>query len=264
VSFRALALDFDGVISDSAPEAFVVALRTYVEIHPGSNLWAGATRLSGGAPPPDSVLGDDLYAGFLELMPLGNRAEDYAVILTALEEGRDVPDQAAYDRLRDGQDPTRLRAFHERFYGVRGELERSDPDGWRALMRPYPLLIDVLRRRASDVVLAIATAKDRHSVAVLLRLYEIDGLFSEDLVLDKETGVSKVSHLEHLHGRLGFDYAEMTFLDDKVNHLDAVSRLGVRCGLAGWGYNGSREAALARERGYLVCSLDDVEAQLFA
>jgi phosphoglycolate phosphatase-like HAD superfamily hydrolase len=195
--------------------------------------------------------------------PLGNRAEDYAVILSALDGGRDVPDQAAYDRLRDGQDAARLRAFHKRFYGVRGELERSDPDGWRALMRPYPLFIDVLRRRARDVVLAIATAKDRHSVGVLLRLYGIDDLFPEELVLDKETGVSKVSHLEHLRDRLGFDYAEMTFVDDKVNHLDAVSRLGVRCGLAGWGYNGAREAALARERGYLVCSLDDVEARLF-
>ncbi len=100
-------------------------------------------------------------------------------------------------------------------------------------------------------------------MGVLLRLYGIDDLFSEDLVLDKETGVSKVSHLEHLHDRLGFDYPEMTFLDDKVNHLDGVARLGVRCGLAGWGYNGPREASLARERGYLVCSLEDVEAQLF-
>jgi hypothetical protein len=55
----------------------------------------------------------------------------------------------------------------------------------------------------------------------------------------------------------------MTFLDDKVNHLDSVSPLGVRCGLAAWGYNGPREHGLALERGYLVCRLDDVEAQLF-
>jgi hypothetical protein len=88
VSFRALALDFDGVISDSAPEAFVVALRTYVELHPESGLCERAKRLSdGAAPPPDAVLGDELYAGFLELMPLGNRAEDYAVILSALDGG---------------------------------------------------------------------------------------------------------------------------------------------------------------------------------
>ena len=35
-----LALDFDGVISDSAPEAFVVALRTWVALREGTSLAA--------------------------------------------------------------------------------------------------------------------------------------------------------------------------------------------------------------------------------
>jgi hypothetical protein len=55
----------------------------------------------------------------------------------------------------------------------------------------------------------------------------------------------------------------MTFVDDKVNHLDAVAPLGVRCALSAWGYNGPREHELARARGYRVCSLADVESQLF-
>ena len=55
----------------------------------------------------------------------------------------------------------------------------------------------------------------------------------------------------------------MTFVDDKVNHLDAVASLGVRCALAAWGYNGRREHELAAERGYLVCDLDNVEEKLF-
>ena len=54
----------------------------------------------------------------------------------------------------------------------------------------------------------------------------------------------------------------MSFVDDKVNHLDAVSPLGVRCFLAGWGYNGPREHRLARERGYGICSLGDFEDQV--
>jgi phosphoglycolate phosphatase-like HAD superfamily hydrolase len=83
-------------------------------------------------------------------------------------------------------------------------------------------------------------------------------------VLDKETGVSKVAHLEHLQRELGLDFPEMTFLEDKVNHLEAVAPLGVRCALAAWGYNGPREHRRARELGFLVCTLDDVEAQLFS
>jgi hypothetical protein len=42
-----------------------------------------------------------------------------------------------------------------------------------------------------------------------------------------------------------------------------VAPLGVRCALAAWGYNGERELRHARARGYLVCTLDDVDRQLF-
>ena len=130
-------------------------------------------------------------------------------------------------------------------------------------MGPYRPFVELLQRRAGETLLAIATSKDRRSVRALLRAYGVDGLFAEDRVLDKETGVSKVAHLEHLHRQLDVPYAEMIFVDDKVNHLDAVAPLGTRCALAAWGYNGSREVAHALERGYLVCTLADVESQLF-
>jgi phosphoglycolate phosphatase-like HAD superfamily hydrolase len=261
---RLLALDFDGVISDSAPEAFAVALLTYTERVPDSRFRERGERFAGAAAPaPEVVTSDPLYAAFLEVMPLGNRAEDYGVILTALEARETVPDQAAYDARRDRMDADWLRAYHQRFYQVRAELARRDPAGWRRLMRPYPPFLQVLRRRAGEAVLAIATAKDRRSVRSILRDYGIDDLFPEDLVLDKETGVSKAAHLEHLHRTLGVAYPEMSFVDDKVNHLDAAAALGVRCCLAAWGYNGPREAALARERGYPVCTLANVEKELF-
>jgi phosphoglycolate phosphatase-like HAD superfamily hydrolase len=244
---KLLALDFDGVISDSAGEAFVVALRTYRELR------------------PETVLreSDALYAGFLEHMPLGNRAEDYGVILRALEVQAPLPDQAAYDRFRDALDPAWLRDFHKRFYRVRAALSRAEPERWLALMGPYPPLLELLRRRAGDTELAIATAKDRRSVRALLAAYGVADLFPEGRVLDKETGVSKSAHMEHLQRELGLAFEEITFIDDKVNHLDAVAPLGVRCGLAAWGYNGPREVALARERGYLVLELGNAEEQLF-
>ena len=81
--------------------------------------------------------------------------------------------------------------------------------------------------------------------------------------MDKESGASKAAHMEHLHRSFGVPYAEISFVDDKVNHLDSVAALGVRCGLATWGYNGPREATRARDRGYLLLSLADVEARLF-
>jgi phosphoglycolate phosphatase-like HAD superfamily hydrolase len=257
---RLLALDFDGVLSDSAPEAFVVSLRTYAALRPASPLARDAAGL---APTLADVHAARLYAPFVALMPLGNRAEDYGVVLAALERGSPVPDQPAYDALRKAEDAQWLRAYHERFYQVRAELSARDPEGWAALMAPYAPLLSVLRRRARDAHLAIATAKDRASVTALLARYGVADLFAPDLVLDKETGVSKVAHLERLHAQTGIGFAEITFVDDKLNHLDSVAALGVRCALAAWGYNGERERRDAAKRGHLVCSLTDVERKLY-
>ncbi len=255
---QALVLDFDGVIADSAPEAFVVALRTHCVLEPDSRLCRVLARLD-----PRRPQADPLFAAFLELMPLGNRAEDYGIALAALEAGVALPDQARYDAFKAGADAARLRAFHERFYRVRAEWERADRAGWLALLAPYAGFLEVLHRRAGEVELAIATAKDRRSVRELLAHYGVTPLFPTGRVLDKEQGVSKRTHLEHLQRALGIAFEEITFLEDKVNHLESVAPLGVRCALAAWGYNGAREHARARELGYLVCRLDDIEARLF-
>jgi len=244
---RVLALDFDGVISDSAREAFSVALRTYSSLRPG--------------PPLQET--EELYREFVGLMPLGNRAEDYAVILAALEEKVVIADQAAYDAFHRQQDSEQLAVFHERFYQARTSWAERDPEGWRRMLSPYPAVLEILHRRASQVTLAIATAKDRLSVGKLLRDYGIESLFREDLVLDKETGVSKRSHLESLQQSLEVPFGAITFVDDKVNHLDDVACLGVRCGLAAWGYNGRREWEAALRAGHLVLHLQDLEVQLF-
>ena len=266
-----LALDFDGVISDSAPESFLVAFRTYLEMSSEGGWEISAIRMEATlevaslspSPTLESVRALPLYRRFLRLMPLGNRAEDFAVALCAMQADADPADQEAYDRFRASQSDDFLSAFHQRFYAERQAWSRSDPEGWNSLLAPYPEFVALLRRRAADVVLALATAKDRASVDLLLRSYGVADLFEAELVCDKETGVSKRAHLRLLSQRIGCPFEQITFVDDKVNHLDDVSPLGVRCALAGWGYNASREHQAARDRGYRVCSLESAESELF-
>jgi phosphoglycolate phosphatase-like HAD superfamily hydrolase len=254
---KILALDFDGVIADSARECFCVALRAWAELRPGSPL----ARI----PEPDPARPEKapLYRGFVEMMPLGNRAEDFGVVVAAVEAGVSLPDQAAYDAFRASFDPAELARFHERFYALRHAWQDRDPAGWRRLVAPYAAFLDVLRRRAGEVVLAIATAKDAHSVHALLRDYAIEDLFRPELVLDKETGVRKNAHLERLLSQLAVEPGELTFVDDKVNHLQQVASLGVRCVLAAWGYNGARERRVAEAAGFLVCGIDELDTKLF-
>ena len=67
---QVLALDFDGVISDSAFESFVVALRTY--LREGVDVPATRRMLDLGEVPLAELDGHPFYRDFLDLMPLGN------------------------------------------------------------------------------------------------------------------------------------------------------------------------------------------------
>ena len=258
---KVLALDFDGVISDSALESFVVALRTFQALNPDSALSEAAGRLRDAT--SEAIRAHPLFAGFVDLMPLGNRAEDMGLALQCLSSGREVGDQATWNTLREQAPADFLVAFHQRFYREREMLRHQDFDAWLSLLAPFSSFVDLLRRRQSDCVLALATAKDLVSVELLLEAYSISGLFVSSRIVDKEAGVSKRAHLGLLQERLEVGFEDITFIDDKLNHLEDVSQLGVRSVLAAWGYNGERERKRADERGFLVCELETADAQLF-
>jgi len=248
-----LALDFDGVLFDSAPECYWVARGTADGRDPTD-------------PPPDAeaIRRDPGFAAFLAWMPLGNRAEDFGVALRGIAAGERPADQDGYDAFKARCGAAWQEDFHRRFYTWRGALAAAHPEAWLALMRPYPGVGAALRRLAARFELAIATSKDRASVRAVLGAHGLDALFAEQRILDKETGRSKAAHLRELCARSGLAPEAAVFVDDKVNHLDRVAPLGVHCALAAWGYNGGRERALARRRGYLVWGLADFETGLAA
>lgn len=261
---KILALDFDGVICDSSREIFLVTLRTYAGLNPGSgateHLEQIRTRLNHG----DDFRGDSVYKAFSEILPLGNRAEDFAVALKAVTARLALTDQDAYDRYFMKQDAGWKNAFQQAFYDQRAALRDENEKRWLALHGTWPEFADLLRAHAGSVGYAICTAKDAVSVRKLLAHFGIGDLFSDDLILDKETGAQKIGHLTELILRTGVDPAEITFVDDKVSHLQKVAPLGVRCVLAAWGDNGSREHLQARQEGFPVADLERVDEILFS
>jgi FMN phosphatase YigB (HAD superfamily) len=261
---KVLALDFDGVICDSLREVFATALATYESMTPGSPLIGRLrSRRGAGRWHELQLMNDPVMRSFESMMPLGNRAEDFGVSLRALDNHLELTDQGAYDTFYSAIDAEWLTSFHRRFYEQRDLARAFDTQGWLDLHAPYPAFLEILCRRAAEARYALATAKDRPSAELLLAHLGVGDLFAPELVLDKETGVSKTAHLTALHGLLGVPFDEITFVDDKLNHLEKVVPLGVRPVLAGWGFNTPREHALAAERGIAVANFADVERVLF-
>jgi len=261
---KVLALDFDGVVCDSLREVFATALATYESMVPESAFLARLRARRGeGRWHELEFEGDPVMVSFESMMPLGNRAEDFGVSLRALDNFLELTDQRAYDTFYGTIDPEWLKTFHREFYEQRDTARAFDTHGWLELHAPYPVLLELLRRRSGDAEIALATAKDRRSAELLLAHLGVGDLFAPELVLDKETGVSKTAHLTILHDRLDVPFEEITFVDDKVNHLETVAPLGVRPVLAGWGFNTPREHDLARECGFEVANIADVERVLY-
>jgi len=259
-----LALDFDGVLVDSIREVFVVSVRALEMVEPTSRI--AAERLANLG--PGRTVGsyafdtDPIFESFRSLAPLGNRAEDFGVALAALESGPVPTSQTAYDAVYGATEAAWRNDFHQAFYAERRQLRDESLEGWIALHRPYPGFASTLTRLAKRLTLAIATAKDATSVRTLVAALGYDGLFDEHLLLDKEAGVHKTAHLRELHRRSAVSYDRMTFVDDKLNHLERVKPLGVHCVLAAWGHNTDRELESARRLGFSVATLESFEAKI--
>jgi phosphoglycolate phosphatase-like HAD superfamily hydrolase len=260
---RVLALDFDGVVCDSSREVFTVAVRAYAQLHPGSP-WIRAILDQPGPAATEclDLSAEPAFAALQRLIPLGNRAEDFGVALRALELGVELPDQAVYDAFYHSLDAGWLGAYHTTFYEIRDRLRTHEPARWLALNSGYPPFTAFMKRAADRCAIAILTARDGASLDVLLEHLGVSAIIPRQHRLDKEAGLHKTSHLSQLADRLQVSFPGITFVDDKVNHLERVAPLGVRPVLAGWGLNTPREHARATALGFPVARLDELDSVL--
>lgn len=251
-----VVFDFDGVLSDSFLDSLWMAINTYVDLVPDHGL-----PVDGPLPAKaieDFVQREAAFAAcFHDLMPLGNLARDYYVILHAMTQGRDgaIQSQADYDRYKATLDSGTVMAFDAAFYARRRRLQTEDPQAWAGLIPVFqgiPQAVDALSHRAR---LAIATSKDLRSVKLLLDRYGLTRYFPPEWILDKDFAPSKRQHLIRLSERTGTPFQRMHFIDDKVTHLVDVADLGVNLYLAAWGFNTPREAEVAKALGARVLAL---------
>ena len=254
-----LALDFDGVISDSLLEAYLIT-------------WRIAGRFDSRLAPDDGALPtlENIYSFrrenlehwnlFKALVPFCNRGEDYLLAHWVVREKRRITTQEEFNAFAESQSRDQLDRFHQEFYIERYRLADEDRDGWLSLSTAYPGVAEALTVLAGKFTLAVATSKDLESVRRLLQNYGIDGIFEPQAVLDKSVGSSKRIHLTALHELYRCPYHQISFIDDKVAHLIDCLPLGVCAYLSGWGYNGPAEHELARQRSINILELENLSS----
>lgn len=252
-----LVFDFDGVLCDSIHDSFMLSLNTYIEIEPRHHL-----PLDSPLYPVDPVFAfekshPELFEAFRNLLPLGNRAEDYYVMWTIIDTQKmeKIQTQEDFDQFKLKFSQESMENYAKKFYNNRGHFQETTPELWAKLLPPFPGIPEAVKNLSERFFLSIATSKDRVSVDFLLERYGIQKFFPPEYILDKDFATSKKVSFQYLHQNLGVAFEKMHFIDDKVLHLVVVKELGVRGYLALWGYNTRREHQVAQEHGFVLLEL---------
>ena len=240
---KVLALDFDGVLWDSAGECFETGVRAYAE-------------LEGRAVDPEVT-----KAAFIKGRPLARTGHDFYLLLKLLEEepGRDLGAYSYQDFVsyRD-QYAEEARSFDKIFYRLRAHYRDSKPEEWVSWQGAYPEMLALLERIEGHVSrLALATTKDTASAKKLLgitgREWPIFGKEFSEHKADQITGIAK--HFE-------VDTSEILFVDDLLENLEQVVPTGAEVALAAWGYNTADSRRLCQSKNYPVLSVDELGERL--
>lgn len=243
MSIRVLALDFDGVIWDSAGECFETGWRAYKELF-GSDL-----------------SGPEHRQRFLAGRPHARTGHDFYIILRLLQEQPELDlvsfPPAEFVQLRRDWAESCAR-FDKLFYQLRNRYRDEQFEAWASWQGPYPDMVALLDRWESRFEgTALATTKDQASAHALLRSAGRDWP-----VFGKEFSVEKNLQIEGIAAKFGVAPAEILFVDDLLENLEQVTPTGAHGVMADWGYNTPELREQARESGYQVVSIEGLERLL--
>lgn|GEM_PF-841761 len=244
VTKRVLALDFDGVIWDSAGECFQTGWRAYEELT--------GRRLDQ----------REFERGFLRGRPLARTGHDFYTLLALMEEDpeRDLAQMPYESFLKERSRRADSAAKFDRvFYMLRAHIRDTDPALWASWQQPYPELLEVLEKWEEQFSgLALATTKDTASAQALLnstgRYWPVFG---------KEFSEHKADQIQGISQHFKVSPSKVLFIDDLLENLHQVKPTGASTALADWGYNLQDAWAQAQDEGFRVVSLKELP-QLFS
>jgi phosphoglycolate phosphatase-like HAD superfamily hydrolase len=245
---RLLALDFDGVVCDSAAETAVAAWRA------ARLVWPETAAAGDDEPAPAFV------RRFMGLRPLIETGWQTAILARLIFlEADDAVVAARFageaDALRESVGLSREELV-QLFGGVRDSWIAADTAGWLARHRFYPgvaaAMTAALTRAPNGVV--ILTTKQERFTRLLLEHAGVP--LPPERVYGLERGRPKEDWLAEFASQHPGGAAALTLVEDRLNTLQRVAaRLelaAVRLYLADWGYlapdDRARAAALPRIR----------------
>jgi len=260
MSADVLALDFDGVICDSASECLFSAYAAYAK--------------STGLPEAEDLdaIPSEWRREFCRMRPFIRDGKDFLLILyfvhhrVTIEGQQDFDDQAAAlmpealkELLGEG---AAAQDLEELFQGTRRVIRARDEAAWAAINPLYRGIEEGLRacRERADAIY-VTTSKPSDAVLRILRHHGTPLPESQVFGSDRFKGHgNKNAHLEAVRDATDLPLDRIHYVEDQITHLIAAQALGARCYFAEWGYNTEEQKAQAIQAGIAVLEDREVPA----
>ena len=225
-----LALDFDGVLCDSARETGITGWKA------AGRLWADMAD----ALPPEPLL--DAYCRARPVIETGYEA---ILMMRLLKDGEGPDELLGSFQERLPETIVRSGANIEKLKGLYGAIRdrwiQEDPDGWLSLSPLYPGTAATLHAIPQGVECFIVTTKEARFVERLLAYHGVQfdaaRIYGLDRRMKKEAVLREL--MQHHAG------SSIDFVEDRLGTLKRLSMqpdlASVRLHIACWGYNTEAE-----------------------
>jgi len=240
---KMLVLDHDGVIFDSLLSGLYPYYLVYKKLHPNTRIFQGQTLTSKNFFRLIRQHKDDFnlikrYRTFLTVQ------EDLATIFYLVENKIDLVDQKKFYKLRD-KFKKESAAIKEEYYHKKYDVMNEDYKFWLKINPDYPFFTKFIRKIVKKHKVIVATGNRKERIRINYKVHKIP--IKE--IFDQKLGHNKVEHLKSIKKKYSVDYSDILFIDDQVDNLIRVKRLGVKCFLNKWGHNTKDQWKLARKNG---------------
>ena len=234
---KILAVDFDGVISDSALKSLFVSHNAYCKYF-GSKV----KKSFGGELFTFTNWGDmkkqykkemDYYHYLRSYIELSG---DFFAIIKIMEEQVQINNQQAFIAYRN-QLQFDYHFFRELFFKEKEKWQKKSFRKWFFLSPVFNEVVNGIQRFTKEgqkVVIATSNLGE-----AIHRAFQPEYLGFEigiEDIFDKNFGKHKAEHMQAIAKKYGAKLNEIYFVDDQLSYLKGTDVLGVNVFLAGWGY----------------------------
>ena len=221
---KLLALDFDGVLCDSAKECLINSYNSY-NIAEQKNTEKSYSM---------EMIDSREVELFLKFRPLVRIAREYYPLWYLISKNQPIdPSMNIQEQIRIPE--KKLDAFNTIFFQQRREWMKKDEFSWLYFNPLYPGIKKVLLELIKYENTYIVSSKNAPAINSILKHNQID--FPTDNIWGSDSDLDKPDIFRKLKEKNAISYSDIIFLDDNIENLMKAKELGISVFWASWGYS---------------------------